>query len=143
MPWLLVVAALLLASAGGAIAQEQEKGPEHAIDTSYEACNDKNPSTQGMLACANAAEEAWDKELNAAYGALVRSLEGKALETLKQAQRAWLAQREKEYELHATIHAQLDGSMWGPVMADQRVTLLKQRALQLRAYKSFLEEGGR
>lgn len=130
--------------AGPALAQSTAAEPKdqpHPIDAAYEACNVKDPSTAGMLACAGKVEEAWDKELNAAYRELAGVLKGKSLEALRQAQRAWLAQRDKEHALHEAIHGELQGTMWGPVMADQRVTLVKTRALQLRAYRSFLDDG--
>lgn len=134
----------VLLLAGPALAQstaEEPKDKPHPIDAAYEACNDKDPSTAGMVGCAAAAEAAWDKELNEAYRELSGSLKGKSLEALRQAQRAWLAQRDKEYALQDAIHGELQGTMWGPVMADQRATLVKSRALQLRSYKSFLDDG--
>ena len=133
----LMLAVVLIAP----VAAAEEKEAAHPIDAAYEVCNDKDPSTAGMIACAGKAEEAWDRELNAAYRDLVGALKGKSLEALREAQRAWVIQRDKEFALHDTIHEQLQGTMWGPVMADQRVTLVKNRALQLRAYKSFLDDG--
>jgi uncharacterized protein YecT (DUF1311 family) len=120
---------------------EKEKGKPHPIDAAYEACTDKDPSTAGMLACAVEAEAAWDKELNGAYRELVNALKGRQLEALREAQRAWVAQRDKEHALQEAIHGELQGTMWGPVMADQRASLVKTRALHLRAYKSFLDDG--
>lgn len=137
---MLLALGLALALLASAAAAEEKEAP-HAIDAAYEVCNDKDPSTAGMLACAAGAEAAWDKELNAAYRELVSSLKGKSLEALREAQRAWVAQRDKEFALQETVHEQLQGTMWGPVMADQRVTLVKNRALQLRAYKSFIDDG--
>lgn len=134
----LLATAIVLAAAG---ARAEEKEPPHPIEVAYSVCIDKDPSTAGMVACADVAEKAWDGELNAAYRQLVGALAGKPLEALKQAQRAWLAHRDKEHALQEAIHEQLQGTMWGPVMADQRVTLVKSRAQQLRAYKSFLDDG--
>jgi uncharacterized protein YecT (DUF1311 family) len=139
MPRVGVVAMLLVLAAAAARAEEKE--PPHPIEAAYSACIDKDPSTAGMMACASAAETAWDGELNAAYRELVGALKGRPLEALKQAQRAWLAQRDKEHALQEAVHEQLQGTMWGPVMADQRVTLVTGRAQQLRVYKSFLDEG--
>ena len=126
---------------GSSIVAAEEKEPPHPINAAYAACIDKSPSTAGMMACSGEAETAWDGELNAAYRELVGELKVKPLEALKQAQRAWVAQRDKEYALQETIREQLQGTMWGPVLSDQRVTLVKSRTLQLRAYKSFLDDG--
>jgi uncharacterized protein YecT (DUF1311 family) len=136
----LLAASLLLTIANGAGAEDGKEKP-HPIDAAFEACTEKDPSTAGMLACAGEAEAAWDKELNAAYQELVSSLKGKQLDALREAQRAWVAQRDKEHALQEAIRGELQGTMWGPVMADQRTSLVKARALQLRAYKSFLDDG--
>jgi uncharacterized protein YecT (DUF1311 family) len=113
----------------------------HPIDTKFGTCVEADPSTAGMIGCASAAGTAWDAELNQAYKGLVGALTGRALDSLKQSQRGWITQRDKEFALQAALHAQLSGTMWGPVMADQRVTLIKTRALQLRAYAEILKEG--
>jgi uncharacterized protein YecT (DUF1311 family) len=136
----LLAGSLVLLQTPSACAEEEKEKP-HTIDAAYEACTDKDPSTAGMLACAAEAETAWDRELNVAYRDLVGALKGKPLEALREAQRAWIAQRDKEHLLQDAIHGELQGTMWGPVMTDQRVSLVKTRALQLRAYKSFLDDG--
>lgn len=132
--------ALVLAVGHPAIAEE-EKEKADPVDAAYEACVEKDPSTAGMLGCAGEAEAGWDAELNAAYKALSADLKDEALEALKQAQRAWIAQRDLEFALQEQILRQLQGTMWGPVMSDQRVTIVKNRTLQLRALKSFIDEG--
>jgi uncharacterized protein YecT (DUF1311 family) len=131
---------LWLAIGHAAVAEEEKEKPD-PVDAAYEACIEKDPSTAGMLDCAGEAEAAWDAELNAAYKALSAELKDEALEALKQAQRAWIAQRDREYALQEEVLRQLQGTMWGPVMSDQRVTIVKNRTLQLRALKSFLDEG--
>ncbi len=134
----LIMPALLLVLAGGAAAET--KAP-YAADTVYDSCLQKDPSTAGMIACSAEAEEAWDKELNDAFRDLARALKGRSLEVMRQAQRDWVEYRNREFRLIEAIRGELDGTMWGPVMAGQRVALVKARALQLRAYKSFLDDG--
>jgi uncharacterized protein YecT (DUF1311 family) len=115
--------------------------PPHPIDAKFEKCVEADPSTAGLIGCASAAATEWDGELNQAYKILVGALKGKALDGLKQSQRAWITQRDKEFALQEALRAELSGTMWGPVMADQRVTFVKTRALQLRAYAEILKEG--
>ncbi len=125
----------------GSVAAEEAKEAPHPIDAAYETCIDKDPSTAGMMACTAVTEQAWDKELNEAYRELTGVLKGKSLEALRQAQRLWVQQRDKEFDLQGELRGELEGTMWGPILFDQRVTLVKNRALQLRTYKSFLDEG--
>lgn len=137
----LAAAALLILVLPAAAAAQNAETPEHTIGVDFDACVEKDPSTAGMMECSGAAESAWDRELNAAYRELVGALKGDALEALKQAQRAWVAQRDREFALQGAIRGELDGTMWGPIIAGQRVALVKARALQLRAYKEFLDNG--
>ncbi len=113
----------------------------HAIDVRTARCMEANPSTSGLLECSNIAGKAWDVELNRVYQTLTAVLTGPALEALKQSQRAWIVHREKEFVVHEHLFAQLSGTMWGPVMADQRVLFIKKRAVQLRVYSEFLKDG--
>lgn len=141
-----VTLAASLGWATGALAQSAtpDAAPDKAdpIDAAYAACIDKDPSTAGMVGCADAAETAWDKALNEAYAKLLKELKGTPGEAaLRTAQRVWVTQRDAEYKLHGAMHGLLQGTMWGPVMADQRTSLVKSRALQLRAYLDFLVDG--
>lgn len=138
----IVLTYVFLSSAAWAQATpDDEKEKPHAIDAAYSACIDKDPSTAGLMGCAAEAEKAWDKDLNEAYRELTGALKGKPLDVLRQAQRLWVQQRDKEFDLQDELRGQLEGTMWGPVLFDQRVTHIKNRAQQLRAYKSFLDDG--
>lgn len=142
--WGGIVIAAALGCAPGALAQTTapEADKPDPIDAAYAACIEKDPSTAGMVGCADAAETAWDKALNEAYAKLLKELKGTPGEAaLRTAQRAWVAQRDAEYKLHSAVHGLLQGTMWGPVMADQRMSIVKARALQLRAYIDFIADG--
>lgn len=139
---LVVPAAIGWATGAGGQAVQPGADKPDPIDAAYAACIDKDASTAGMVGCADAAETAWDKALNEAYGKLLKELKGTSGEAaLRTAQRAWVAQRDAEYKLHGAMHELLQGTMWGPVMADQRATLVKARVLQLRAYLDFIADG--
>lgn len=119
----------------------QAKDAMNTIDLTTESCLKTNESTAGMLECFTRAETDWDKELNRAYKALQSKLKPAGQDALKQAQKAWIAQRDKEFELINAIHAQMDGTMWISVMAGKRADVVKERALALQAYLELLTEG--
>jgi uncharacterized protein YecT (DUF1311 family) len=119
----------------------QAKENLHPIDVNTEHCVENNASTSGMVACYSEAAEVWDLELNRVYKQLQGKLKPKAQDALKQAQRAWMAQRDKEFDLINAIHAQLDGTMWIPVMMEKRVNVVKARTLVLQSYVDVLKEG--
>ncbi|MEZ5452454.1 MAG: lysozyme inhibitor LprI family protein [Thiothrix sp.] len=130
-----VAAAMLLATSA------QARDAMNTIDLNTESCLSTNQSTAGMLECFTHAEQEWDTELNRVYKALQSKLKPAGQDALKQAQRAWIAQRDKEFELINAVHAQLDGTMWIAVMANKRADVVKGRAMALQAYFDLLTEG--
>lgn len=121
----------------------QAKDVRNTIDLTTESCLNSNNSTAGMLECFSRAEKEWDTELNRVYKSLQSKLKPAGQDALKQAQRAWMAQRDKEFELINAIHAQMDGTMWIAVMAEKRADVVKERALALQGYFELLTEGGK
>lgn len=121
----------------------QAKDVGNTIDLSTESCLKTNDSTAGMLECFTRAEKDWDTELNRVYKSLQSKLKPAGQDALKQAQKAWIVQRDKEFELINAIHEQMDGTMWIAVMADKRADVVKERALALQSYIDLMTEGGR
>lgn len=119
----------------------QAKDAMNTIELGIESCLNTNQSTAGMLECYTRAEQDWDTELNRVYKALQSKLKPSAQDALKQAQRAWITQRDKEFELINAIHEHMDGTMWIPVMASKRADVVKERALALQDYLELLKEG--
>lgn len=112
----------------------------HVIDLTTDSCIESNPSTAGMLDCYTRAEKEWDDELNRVYKALQSELKPDAQDALKQAQRAWMTERDQEFELITAIHGQMEGTMWIPVMAAKRADVVKARALALQDYLDLLKD---
>ena len=121
----------------------QAKAAGNTIDLTTESCLNTNESTAGMLECYSRAEKDWDTELNRVYKALQNKLKPAGQDALKQAQKAWIVQRDKEFELINALHAQLDGTMWIAVMAEKRADVVKTRALALQSYVDLLVEGAK
>lgn len=138
--WLLIIAWSLIAV--NASAKEAEPVPKpHVIDLSTQRCLEINTDTAGMVECFTREETEWDAEMNRIYKLLQGKLKPDGKEALQQAQRAWIAQRDKEFELINAIHAQMDGSMWIPVMVNKRASVVKQRALALQDLLDLLNQG--
>ena len=118
-------------------AQETSK---HPIDKALDACLDKNSSTAGMTNCIGGAYEKWDKELNRLSAELMKRLgpDGKA--TLKEAQVQWLKFRDSEFKLLDDIYSKLEGTMYIPMRASDRMELVKKRAVELKSHLELLKE---
>jgi uncharacterized protein YecT (DUF1311 family) len=126
----------------GTSAQVQDNKKTHLIDQKLEDClgTDTNQTTLGMMECTAAAKAEWDAELNKYYKLLMQVLPAKQKEKLKQAQRQWLAYRDKESDFSGTMFYSLDGSMWKISAASREYNITKTRAIELiDYYNSFLE----
>lgn len=129
-----------VADGGGAGVALAQEGDSHSIDRQLDACMERDPSTHGMIRCASRAERAWDEELNRAYQWLMDDLSTNGRSRLKAAQRAWIAMRDKEFAFIAELGQSMQGTMWGPVLADRRARFVKARVLELESYRSLLEQ---
>jgi uncharacterized protein YecT (DUF1311 family) len=137
-----VTGVLLLAVLVGcsAFAQVQQP-PPHPIDTRLAECmgTAQNQSTYGMIGCIQAAAEEWDRELNAQYKKLMEILPAETRSKLKAAQKQWIAWRDKEMECSGALYYGMDGSMWKIAAASRHCDVVRQRALDLAAYRKDLE----
>ena len=108
------------------------------IDKEMEDCIKKDSTTSGMKTCALKALESWDKELNVAYGQLSRKLDKITKDNLLNSQRKWIEYRDREYKFIDNFFYNFQGSMYGSIMIGEKIGIVKQRTLALRAYIYYL-----
>ena len=108
----------------------------NTIDTQLNACLDssQNSSTIGMINCAVRAKDAWDKELNKYYNLLLATLSKDEKDKLRTAQRKWLLFRDSESTFSAIMYRNMQGTMWSIAKVNADVSVIKQRALELKTY---------
>lgn len=121
----LALAACLLASSPAAAQYV------HEIDAELDAAMEEALTTADQMEVIGRAIEKWDALLNANYGDLRNELPADAFAGLRDAQRAWNAFREKEHAALTTAFDAMAGTMYRPMHAMQRMTLVKHRALEL------------
>lgn len=126
----LLVTFLLLFSAMPLLAQKYD----HPIDKSLEECMEKDMSTAGMVECIYAAYDKYDDELNRLYKILMKNLDTESAKELKSAQLEWIAFRDKEFKLIDAIYSKLEGTMYIPMRAGDRLEIVKKRVLEFEAY---------
>ena len=119
----------------------QTQTEEHIIDKHLRECLDstENQTTVGMTACSIRVGKEWDNELNKNYNLLISKLSVDEKEKLRSAQRNWILFRDKEIEFASTMYINLEGTMWRIVLADRQTELIRQRALELKAYYDNLQ----
>src|SRR5258706_1478780 len=128
---------LLLLSVTAAVAQKE---PDHPIDKALEACVEKDGSNAGIIECTGKAYQAWDKELNKNYGALMRKLKPAQKEALKSAQLEWIKHRDADFKLIDSIFDTLEGTMYISMRIESRTEPVKARALLLKSYLDLAED---
>ena len=135
----ITVLCVILIQAGSAYGQREAE--EHIIDKYLRECLDstENQTTVGMTGCAIRAGKEWDKELNKNYNLLISELSVDEKEKLKIAQKNWILYRDREIEFARTMYVNLQGTMWRTVFADRQTELIRQRALELKAYYDNLQ----
>lgn len=112
----------------------QQASESHPIDVSLDNCMDKNPSTQGMIGCLDEAYKKWDAELNKNYKALNLQLNATQKAALLASQRKWIEYRDLEFKTQAAIYQTMEGTMYLPMAVNERLEIVKKRALTLKSY---------
>ena len=120
-------------------ARPQEAPKKHPLDIRLAGCLEKDPSTQGMLACFDEAYRTWDAELNRVYGELLSRLTPEEAGSLREAQRAWLKQRDATFKLLAGVYARKEGTMFLTMRAADRVDIVRKRTLELLSVLDVLD----
>lgn len=129
------------------VSQGQEQGAEsleeaqERIDKRVEELMDQDPSTAGMVKAIDWEQQEWDKVLNDSYQELLSSLPKEGQQALKEAQRAWIDYRDKQYKALGAIYSQTEGTMFIPMAANSRALITKHRAIELAGLVGILEIG--
>ena len=108
---------------------------QHPIEAELSRCMEtaEGMSTHGMRQCLGNATEAWDKELNRIWGELMRELPAPAKDSLRTAQRKWIAFRDAEHEALALAYGAMPGTMYLVMHADAVSSLTRDRVRELDA----------
>jgi uncharacterized protein YecT (DUF1311 family) len=117
----------------------QETAEKHPIDIALDKCMDKNPSTQGTVGCLDEAYKKWDAELNKNYKALTLKMDAKQKAALLAAQRKWIEYRDLEFKAQLSVYETMQGTMFQPMIVNDRMEVVKKRALGLKSYLDLFE----
>jgi len=93
-----------------------------------------------MVRCTDAAYKKWDQELNKNYRTLMARLKPAGKQLLKSAQLSWITYRDSEFKLIDSIYDGIQGTMYIPMRIDEKMQIVKQRALALASHIDMLDE---
>ncbi len=107
---------------------------ESPIDISYTKCTNKDTSSAGICNCAFKAYADWDRELNKYYNRLKKALHNpKDKAALEKAEAAWLQYRDAEFQSYDYMFNKA-GTDWCKTRADSRISVVRDRVMQLKTY---------
>ncbi|WP_322969478.1 lysozyme inhibitor LprI family protein [Faecalibacter sp. LW9] len=113
----------------------------HDIDLSFENCLNDNTSTNGQRKCINDAEMAWDHLLDKYYKLLLHQLPEKPKIQLKNSQIQWLKFRDAEFKFINEYYMNFkEGSIFLVIADHQKMEIIKNRALKMKAYYDALDD---
>lgn len=109
----------------------QDKNP---IDLALDNCLSNAPTTVQVTACFTESWEAWDQVLNQSYKEYRNLLSNKGRLALTNAQRQWINFRDEEFKrIDHHYFTELGGTMWTAAALDEKVTIIKRRALEFKS----------
>jgi len=126
---------LIAATASGAERLRQD------LDTQLERCQQQAVSTLENLQCYEAANTAWDSELNNQYKQLLAGQSPAAQAALKKAQRAWIGYRDSYFQGINHFYQQPQGTVWGPVAVESKLNVVRDKARDLYRLRNSTRMG--
>lgn len=104
-----------------------------AVSTAWASCYDTAMTQASIANCAQSERHGYDKELNAAYKAVMKKFSSDKIfcERLRKSQRAWLAYRDLELDVVSS-----DGSVSSQCHSAREIQLNKERT---EYFKSLLD----
>ena len=132
---LLLIALLALAMP---LRADDEK--KHPIDQAMDAAIERDSSTAGMVQAVSKANKDWDKEMNALYQDLKKTMKPEEWAALVAAQKAWIVYRDAQIKSIVETYGHMDGTMYIPMSASAVMEITKDRALFLKSLKELVSE---
>lgn len=115
---------------------------KHPLDIQIDKLIEGAQATVDQVEAINKGYELWDKELNAVYQKLKKMLDGdaEAIKSLKDSQLAWIKFRDNEFILLSSIYKKLDGTMYASMEVNDRLQIVRARAMELSDRLLLLQE---
>ena len=132
---LLLIALLALAMP---LRADDEK--KHPIDQAMDAAMERDSSTAGMVNAVSKANKDWDKEMNALYQDLKKTMKPEEWAALVTAQKAWIVYRDAQTKSIVETYGHMEGTMYIPMSASEVMEITKDRALFLKSLKEMISE---
>jgi len=134
------ISLLLIALLALALPLRADDEKKHPIDQAMEAAIDRDSSTAGMVQAVSKANKDWDKEMNALYQNLKKTMKPEEWAALVAAQKAWIVYRDAQTKSIVETYGHMEGTMYIPMSASAVMELTKDRALFLKSLQELISE---
>ncbi len=109
------------------------------IDKEYRACLSNDTSVTNLCNCAFKAYGKYNDQMDLYYKRLIKEIPDTARKYAEKAQGAWMTWRDTEFGTYNCIFDK-EGSQWNRVRTEGRLSMIKERAHQLKAYYEVLHD---
>ncbi|WP_370557772.1 lysozyme inhibitor LprI family protein [Edwardsiella tarda] len=118
------------------------KGIGENIDRELVKCKSTEDSTMAITDCYNIAIRSWDKELNSQYKLLLKEQPKDVKIRFRDAQRAWVKYKDLEVSAMQTFYGQEEGTIWGLVMLQSQLNIIRDKAIDLYRLRNSINLSG-
>jgi hypothetical protein len=116
------------------------RAEEHAIEREARLCLEKAAAPSAMAACTAKAAELWDAEVQRLTAELSSMLDAEGRQALKAAHAEWLRFKTAEQINISMIYGRLKGTAAVLMAAEDRMELIRGRAVELQKYIDLLKD---
>jgi uncharacterized protein YecT (DUF1311 family) len=124
----MLIISLLMACGSAAAAPTDIAKP---LDDRLQNCKMNANNTLETADCYQKATQAWDKELNVQYKALLSGQNEAFKQQMKISQRSWIKYKDDYFSAMETFYQQQEGTIWGLVAAESKLNVIRDKALDL------------
>lgn len=112
--------------------------PKYEIDKVERECLVKAVSTADMIGCTYNAMDSWFVEIDKSTKSLKDVLSSEKYTVISNSQKQWKKYQEAEFDSINEIIFDKGGTMYHPIATSFKANIVKQRALELKAYCNTL-----
>ena len=115
---------------------------DHPLDIAYRECIvAEGPGDYAIRYCLQVSLDDWEKELGRSYDALLHMLppNSASAKQLKHTQKLWEKFRKAEFAWIEMQNSKIEGTMYEQIMLEEKLAIVRERALQLFWYQRRLE----
>ena len=117
-------------------------GDRHPLDIAYRECIvAEGPGDYAIRYCLQVSLDDWEKELGRSYDALLHMLppNSASAKQLKHTQKLWEKFRKTEFSWIEMQNSRIEGTMYEQIMLEEKLAIVRERALQIFWYQQRLE----